>query len=194
MRFQGRVTIDRSVREVFEFVSLPEHLHLWASGVAGAERTCPGPVGVGATFELLGEGKAHRECWEVIEHEPPRAFAYRGLDCGAFTQCRYTLQNIDGCTGLGLEMYSGMGTSSVSGRLLQQEAERQLAAQLGRLREVLENGLSQEGMTDGDDVVVARGLAAGRGVQPLGARGHHARPAAPQAVTAVRGTRAREPG
>ena len=156
MHIETRVTIDRPVREVFGLISCPENLPLWASGVSGAERTRPGPVGVGATFEVLRAGGAHKDCWEVIEHEPPRAFAYRRLDGMSFTQCRYTLQNIDGCTGLGLEVYAGAGTSPEPSHLLEQWAQRQLGTDLGMLREVLEGGIGEEGMRVGDAAVRAR--------------------------------------
>ena len=186
MRFQGRVTIDRSVREVFAFVSRPEHLHLWASGVSGAERTRPGPMGVGATFEVLGEGKAHKECWEVIEHEPPRAFAYRRLDWGAFLQFRYALRGVDGCTDLGLEVYSGMGTSPDPSSVLEQEAERQLEADLGRLRAVLESGVDKDGMREGDVADSDREFGAADGVaQHLGTRDGHGWAGRTQSVTVL---------
>ena len=149
MHIEMRVTIDRPVREVFELISCPENLPLWASGVAMAERTRPGPVGVGATFEVLRQGRAHKDCWEVIEHEPPRAFAYRTLGWGAFLQCRYTVHNIDGCTGLGLEVYAGAGTSPEPSHLLEQWAQRQMETDLGRLREVLEGGIGEARTTDG---------------------------------------------
>ncbi len=203
MRLHSRVAIRRPIREVFELISAPEHLPLWASGVAGAQRTCPGPVGVGATFELLGEGTTHKECWEVIKHEPPRTFAYRRLDASSFTQCRYTLHNVDGCTALGLEVYAGAAVFPETSHPQQQSAQRQLEADLGRLREVLESGVGEEGMRDGDIGDGARRSGAcGRSVQPVGARGDRARPAAPAGVTVVTGpgsrrrgvAKAREPG
>ena len=150
MHIETRVTIDRPVREVFEFISCPENLPLWASGVSGAERTRPGTMGVGATFEVLRQGRAHKDCWEVIEHEPPRAFAYCRLDWGAFLQCRYTLRCIDGRTGLGLEVYAGAGTTPEPSHLLEQEAERRLDADLGRLRDLLERGSREARTMDGD--------------------------------------------
>ena len=62
MRLQSRVRIHRPIQEVFEFVSSPKQLPLWVSGVSGAQRTYPGPMGPGATSERLGEGQAHKEC------------------------------------------------------------------------------------------------------------------------------------
>ncbi len=205
MRLQSRVKIRRPIQEVFGVVSSPEHLPLWTSGVVGAKRTHPGQMGLGSTFELLHEGKAHKECWEVIEHEPPRAFAYRRLDWCSFSQVRYTLRNVDGCTALTLEVYSGVGTSPEPSHLLRQEAERQLNADLGRLREMVESRLVEEGMRDGNAGAGAHGFGAlGRSVQPLGARGDSARHAGTQVVTVVpvvgskgsgrRGARPREPG
>ena len=144
MHIVMRVRIHRPIREVFEFVSAPEHLPLWVSGVSRAERTYPGPMGLGATFEVMHDGKAHKECWEVIEYEPPRVVAYRRLDGRSFPQTRYTLERIDGTTSLELEVQGGLGMSLERSPLLQQESERQLEADLGRLREVLEGNSDQD--------------------------------------------------
>ena len=146
MRIGTRVTIHRSIREVFDFVSAPENLPLWTAGVAAATRTRPGPIGVGATFETTHApgGRPRTNCWEIIEHEPPRAFAYRHLDWGAFIQCRYTLEGVDGCTGLGLEVDGGAGLSGAPAPLPRRSARR-LEADLGRLRDVLERGFREEG-------------------------------------------------
>ncbi len=176
MRLQSQVRIHRPIREVFEFVSSPEHLPLWATGVSGAQRTYPGPMGVGAAFELRQNGTTHKECWEVIEHEPPRTFAYRRLDGMSFTQCRYTLRNVDGCTALGLEVYAGAGAYGEPSPLLERSAWRRLDPDLGRLRDLLENEIGEPGTTDRDAADGAHRLGtAGRGVQPLGARGNRAR-------------------
>ena len=58
VRITSRIEIQRSIQEVFEFVAAPEHLLLWAAGVAGAARTDPGPLGLGATFALRHAGQA----------------------------------------------------------------------------------------------------------------------------------------
>jgi hypothetical protein len=129
---------------------------------------------VGATFEVLRADGAHKDCWEVIEHEPPRAFACRRLDTSAFLQCRYTLHNIDGRTGLCFEVYAGSGTSPEPPHRFEQSAQRQLVADLSRLRGVLESRFREEGMRAGDAADGAHGCGAGPGVQPVDARGHHA--------------------
>ena len=51
MRLECRVEVLRSIPEVFAFISSPENLPLWISGVSGAKRTYSGPMGLGATFE-----------------------------------------------------------------------------------------------------------------------------------------------
>ena len=149
MRIASRVEIQRSIQEVFAFVAAPEHLPLWAAGVAGAARTAPGPLGLGATFALRQAGQARPACWEIIEHEPPRALAYRRLEGRAFAQCRYTLERVDGRTGLGLEVYSGAGLSPAPSPRLERAAHRRLAANLHRLRDLLESGYEEDKMTDG---------------------------------------------
>ncbi len=153
MRIGTRVTIHRSIREVFDFVSAPENLPLWTAGVSAATRTRPRSIGVGATFETTHApgGRPRTNCWEIIEHEPPRAVAYRRLDGRAFAQCRYTLERVDGRTGLGLEVYSGAGLSPAPSPPLERAAQRRLEANLHRLRDLLESGYGEEGMTTDDD-------------------------------------------
>ncbi len=160
MRLESRVMIHRPIQEVFEFVSEPEQLPLWASGVSRAERTYRGPMGLGATFELLHEGHAHQSCWEVIEHEPPRAVGWRRLDGRFFTQARYTLRSIGRDTGLSLEVYGGVGTSTQPRSLLEREMQQLLAANLSRLRDVLEIGISEETVTGAETAGASRKLPA----------------------------------
>ncbi len=155
MKQGSQVTIRRPIGEVFGFVSGPENLRRWRGGVAGATQACRGPMGLGAMVEVLRDGTTDAECWEVIEYEPPRALAVRLLDGSDFLQCRYTLQNVEGCTRLTLEVYSGAGISPEPSPLLQQAAERRLEADLARLREVLENRVGEAGMRDGDAAVGA---------------------------------------
>ena len=160
MRLESRVMIRRPIQEVFEFVSEPKHLSLWASGVSRAEHTYPGLMGLGATFEVMHDGTAHKDCWEVIEHEPPRAVGWRRLDEGSFAQARYTLRSIGGDTALNLEVYDGVGTSTKPRSLLERELQQLLAANLSRLRDVLEIGISEETVTGAEMAGASRKLPA----------------------------------
>src|SRR5215213_6675192 len=79
MRVERRGTINRPVDRVFEYVSTPENDPTWVSVSLRHEKISPGPMRVGSITEedvrLLG--RRMRYAWEVIQHEPPTAFASR---------------------------------------------------------------------------------------------------------------------
>ena len=49
-RIEVGIVINRPIDDVFEFVSDPENVRLWQSGVLESRQTSEGPMGVGATY------------------------------------------------------------------------------------------------------------------------------------------------
>ncbi len=135
---------------------------MWMPGIESVGQPSGGTMGLGATLEAMHAPgrRAHKDCWEVIEHEPPRAVGWRRLDGRSFTQARYTLRSIGGDTALNLEVYGGVGTSTKPRSLLEREMQQLLAANLSRLRDVLEIGISEETVTGAEMAGASRKLPA----------------------------------
>jgi uncharacterized protein YndB with AHSA1/START domain len=99
-RAREPMLIDRAPAEVFRFLSEPEHLVDWRSGVQSARRTTDGPMGVGATFEqiVLHDGRTEVQPSEVLAYEPTYQFAWLTQLDGAVLVTRVTLEAVDGRT------------------------------------------------------------------------------------------------
>ena len=52
--------IDRSIKDVFTFVSNPNNMSKWNSAVVSIQQVTPGAVGVGTKFKTVGEAMGRR--------------------------------------------------------------------------------------------------------------------------------------
>jgi uncharacterized protein YndB with AHSA1/START domain len=77
---QNSVFIERSVDDVFAFVTDPATTPQWQANLVRSEIVTPGPMGAGMqVLEVRRLGKSEQQAlWEVTEYEPPlkRAYAY----------------------------------------------------------------------------------------------------------------------
>ena len=146
MRVVSSVEIRRPIAEVFGFVSEPEHLPEWASGVASAGRISGSLMGLGARFkEVVSSGWHRATVWEITEYEPPRAVAYRALD-GAFpAAARYVLDQVGGATRLTVEAEVELRAFFAPSPALERSIGWQLETDLGTLRRLLEGGREAPG-------------------------------------------------
>jgi uncharacterized protein YndB with AHSA1/START domain len=77
--FETDVRIDRSIEEVFTYVSDPLNFPRWNSAVQAVRKTSAGHNGVASTYSMereLPSGRAINEL-EVVASEPPSKFAIR---------------------------------------------------------------------------------------------------------------------
>ena len=76
IRIEGPV-INRSIQDVFEFISQMENSPLWGRA-AKTTKDSDGPVSVGTVFLELAEddGQQLTKRTEVIEFDPPTRFSY----------------------------------------------------------------------------------------------------------------------
>src|SRR5438067_1729459 len=77
---QNSVFINRSVDDVFTFVTDPTTTMLWQANLVRSEILTPGPMGTGTrVLEVRRLGNAERQAdWEVTEYEPAvkRGYVY----------------------------------------------------------------------------------------------------------------------
>ena len=79
MNFETSVSIQRTVDDVFDYVSDPRNFPRWNSAVQAVEQTSPGTDGVGATYRMqrhLPGGPAENDL-EVIARNTPSEFEIR---------------------------------------------------------------------------------------------------------------------
>jgi uncharacterized protein YndB with AHSA1/START domain len=76
------VEIARPPEEVFSFLSDPSRFQEWNESLVRARVEGEGPIAVGSKVEQtrrIGGGE-RTMTMEVTEHDPPRRFAFRGID------------------------------------------------------------------------------------------------------------------
>jgi uncharacterized protein YndB with AHSA1/START domain len=76
------IDIQRRPEDVFSYQTDPSHLAEWQEGVATARLEGDGPLGRGSRVtqtRRIGRGERTMTS-ELTEYEPPRRFAFRGID------------------------------------------------------------------------------------------------------------------
>jgi Polyketide cyclase / dehydrase and lipid transport len=76
------VVINRSIKEVFAFVSDHSNDNLWKPFVTESRQISAGPIGVGTRFEIVTVAWGYRRSGEVevLEYEPQSLYVYRAND------------------------------------------------------------------------------------------------------------------
>jgi uncharacterized protein YndB with AHSA1/START domain len=76
------IDIDRSVEEVYDYVTDPTRFHRWQQGVVSGGLKGSGPVAVGSHCQMVRRiGGADRPSTSVVTKlDPPTTWAVRGID------------------------------------------------------------------------------------------------------------------
>jgi uncharacterized protein YndB with AHSA1/START domain len=76
------IEIARSPEDVFAYLDDPSRHGEWQSQIVRAEVQTEGPTRVGTRVkQTMRMGKREQDMsYEITEHDPPRSFAFRGLD------------------------------------------------------------------------------------------------------------------
>jgi carbon monoxide dehydrogenase subunit G len=101
MEFSNEITIERSSRDVFEFISHLENVPKWNYAIVETRKESEGPVAVGTTYrQVRSLPNRSEETLRVTEFEPDRRFAFEG-GLGPFEgTLTYELEEIGGSTRL----------------------------------------------------------------------------------------------
>ncbi len=140
------VVVDRPVDEVFAYAGDPTNDASWATVMVESELTSQGPLGKGTAFRQVLRFLGKRlpvEC-EVTEYEAGRRIAFTmdmagGANKGAHER---TFERVNGGTRVTLRTSGdSSGLFKLADPVLQRVAQRQMAADLGNLKEILEAGV-----------------------------------------------------
>jgi uncharacterized protein YndB with AHSA1/START domain len=138
MRLRASILIQRPIAAVFAYVSRPDYLPSWVTGVVTAEGAGPERQGVGALLVVgrPGAGGLVRSTWEVIAYEPPRMLALRALDDRAGVEVSWALERASsGATRVSVEAdMLAIGFFGSQPGYLEESILRQLQADLEVLR------------------------------------------------------------
>ena len=137
------VQIDRPIEEVFAFVSDPANFPLWAGAlVKELRQTSAGPVGVGTTFTQLNVlmGRRFTSEMRVARYEPPYRFEYETTSGPIRFAGHYTFVEEGNSTKFtSVDELEPSGILRYLQPLLQPFAQRQITANLSKLKAIIES-------------------------------------------------------
>lgn len=146
MEIKHTEVIDRPVEEVFAYAGDPGNDDAWATVMIESEITSQGPLGKGTTLRQVMRflGRQIPVDCEVTEYEPGRRIAYTmvyGRNTGANER---TFEPVGDATRVTLlTRGDSTGLFKVADPVLKRIGTRQLVADLGNLKELLEAGAAE---------------------------------------------------
>ncbi len=139
------IEIARRPEEVFAYLDDLERHGEWQAQIVSAERQGDGPTRVGSRSSekrRIG-GREQSMSYEVTEHDPPRTFAFHGLDGPVRVVGKATIDPVgDGSSSrvsLVLD-FEGHGIGKVLVPVARSQARKQVPKDQQRLKERLESG------------------------------------------------------
>lgn len=144
-KFSKSVLINRSQKDVFDFLRNPANITRWQSGVEAAEWTSTGAPGVGSTYKSLVKipGSKSEAIFEVTHWDPPYRYGYKSikLSMPVNIQSSYTLTSAVQGTQLTFEaQIEAAGILKIAEGLLGKMAEKGDGSSIETLKQLLEAG------------------------------------------------------
>jgi uncharacterized protein YndB with AHSA1/START domain len=142
------IEISRSPEDVFAYLTDFSHATEWQEGLISASVEGEGPVAVGSRVRMTRRvGNSEREMTsEVTEHNPPRSFAFQGIDGPVRAKGRGTIEPVgDGTSSLyTFELdFEGHGIGKLLVPLVvRRQARSDVVKSQANLKERLETGAS----------------------------------------------------
>jgi uncharacterized membrane protein len=140
------VEIARRPEEVFAYLSDFSNATEWQENLISADVEGEGPLGVGSRIRMVRRiGRSERPMTnEVIEHNPPKSFAFRGIDGPVRAKGRGTVEPVGDGTRSRFTMeldFDGHGIGKLLVPLMvKRQARTDVARSQARLKERLESG------------------------------------------------------
>jgi len=141
---RASIEIARSPEDVYVYLDdLARHSE-WQGQLISAEKHGDGPTQVGTkSTEVRRMGKRETAVsYEVTEHDPPRVFAFHGIDGPVRVVGRATLEPIDGGSGSRVSLvldFEGHGLGKLLVPLARSQSRKQVPKDQQSLKERLES-------------------------------------------------------
>jgi uncharacterized membrane protein len=147
VRVEDSVVVNRPIEEVFAYATDIGRFPEWSAMVQEAEQATPGPVGIGTklrtTVQFLGRRFTSEQ--EVTEYVPNRIFRGRSVSGPIPFTVTSTFEEVEGGTKFTWALDGeSKGFFSLADPLLVQLGKRQVTAQLGTFKDLLESRTQPE--------------------------------------------------
>lgn len=133
--------IHRPVKQVFDFVSVPENDSQWQYGTLAAARLPDGVSKLGSFFRSIGhlQGKRLQGVFEVIEYEPNSKYTFKSLSGPLYVQTSYTFEVASDSTKVSISTQACADNSfQMNERQMERNMKEQLKENLLLLKHLLE--------------------------------------------------------
>jgi uncharacterized membrane protein len=151
LEFENTIRIDRSVEEVFAFLSDFENIPKWNYYVLEVRQLSEGSIGVGTTYHQVR--KSDQQDLRIIEFEPGHTVAVKTLpQSSPDLEMRFTLYEEGSTTRVRDEWKLNTGRPAIFERLAGGRIKSAVAENLAKLKELLEEG--QVVLQDGRQVTL----------------------------------------
>jgi hypothetical protein len=133
--------IYRPVKQVFDFVSVPENDFQWQYGTLASSRLPDGVSKIGSFFRSIGHLLGHRNqgIFEVTEYEPNSKYSFKSLSGSLHVQTSYTFESAGASTKISISTQAHAANSfQLNERLVEKKMKKQLKENLLLLKDLLE--------------------------------------------------------
>jgi uncharacterized membrane protein len=140
------VEIDRPAADVFAYLDDLARHGEWQDAIVSTRVLTEGPVGVGTRAvdtRRIGGSRTQDSTYEVVEHDPPRRSAFRGVDGPVRPVGSVTIEAVDeGRSRVTVEIdLKGHGLAgAVLAPIARSQARKQIPKDQQKLKELLEAG------------------------------------------------------
>ena len=140
------IEINRSPDEVFTYLDQLDRHGEWQKGIVSTSDVTGGPVAVGTKATDLRRGPGGmkvRVVYEIVEHDPPRRTAFKGVNGPVRVSGAVTVEPVDGGarSKLTLELdFVGHGVGKLFAPMARRQAAKEVPGDQQRLKERLEAG------------------------------------------------------
>ena len=144
-KIEARVTVDRPITEVFDYVVDGDKVPEWRKSCVEIKRLSPGPLGPGTTeiYKLKTMGQTFEVMMEVTEYEPDRKYSWKATSGSPFPmQGSFTFAAVEGRTEVAevTEIRLG-GLLRLVEPLIGWMFRREVRTDFRRLKNILEAGI-----------------------------------------------------
>ncbi len=143
IKIEINLEINRSLPEVFAFLTDHENDSKWRSGVIESKKTSEGPVGVGATGSEMLQflGRRMETSYEVTEYEQDRKLGFKTTSGPVPMEGGYSLESSGSGTKLDFTIQGDAGGFfKLAEPILARMVKRQVESDFGNLKDLLEAG------------------------------------------------------
>jgi hypothetical protein len=133
--------IYRPIKQVFDFVSIPENDFQWQYGTLASARLPDGVSKIGSFFRSIGHllGRRNQGIFEVTEYEPNSKYSFKSLSGSLHVQTSYTFESASGSTKISISTQAHAANSlQLNERLVEKKMKKQLKENLVLLKGLLE--------------------------------------------------------